>query len=324
MLPNRKRVLGQAVVGALLALSLCLIGLSVLRGTGEGRAERSPPLRGPTIPSVPEALPQLVKPLTKEDAQTANQAIPVVANALQMAEAFDEEDLLLDPLARRAALDCLTAAVYYEADSEAVVGQRAVAQVVLNRVRHPAFPANVCEVVYQGSERKTGCQFTFTCDGSLARKPNPTGWSRARQIAADALDGSVEASVGMATHYHTNWVVPYWAESLDKIAVVGAHLFYRWRGYWGRRQAFNQRYDIEDALVTPPPVVVMPGLSDAAVETSTIGSPPSALSHLQADLIEPSAAPLLEDNKGGTPSADAEGGVLMADEVVPSPSAAVR
>src|SRR3954468_6506981 len=71
----------------------------------------------------------------------------------------------------RSALDCLTAAVYYEARSESEDGQRAVAQVVLNRVRHPAFPKSVCGVVYQGSNRATGCQFSFTCDGSLARGP---------------------------------------------------------------------------------------------------------------------------------------------------------
>jgi spore germination cell wall hydrolase CwlJ-like protein len=86
------------------------------------------------------------------------------------------------------------------------------------------------------------CQFTFTCDGSLTRRPSRTGWDRARKIAADALAGTVESSVGMATHYHANWVVPYWAPRLDKIAAVGNHIFYRWPGLWGRRQAFTQHY----------------------------------------------------------------------------------
>jgi spore germination cell wall hydrolase CwlJ-like protein len=75
--------------------------------------------------------------------------------------------------------DCLTAAIYYEAASEPDDGQRAVAQVVLNRVAHPAYPKTVCGVVYQGSERGTGCQFTFTCDGALARKPSRYFWDRA-------------------------------------------------------------------------------------------------------------------------------------------------
>ncbi|CAN5526142.1 hypothetical protein BH10PSE3_BH10PSE3_41230 [soil metagenome] len=95
------------------------------------------------------------------------------------------------------ALDCMTAAAYYEAAFEDPAGQAAVAQVVINRVRHPAFPKSVCAVVMQGSERKTGCQFTFTCDGALARAPNPTVWLRARAVAAAALNGKVEKSVGM-------------------------------------------------------------------------------------------------------------------------------
>jgi hypothetical protein len=83
-----------------------------------------------------------------------------------------------------ASLQCLTAAVYYEARSEGQEGQRAVAQVVLNRVRHPAFPKSVCGVVYQGSQRRTGCQFSFTCDGSLRARREAGAWARARQVAA--------------------------------------------------------------------------------------------------------------------------------------------
>ncbi|MFL6734967.1 MAG: cell wall hydrolase, partial [Sphingomicrobium sp.] len=143
---------------------------------------------------------------------------------------------------RQRALECLTSAVYYEAGSQDADGQRAVAQVVLNRVRHPAFPANVCGVVYQGSTRATGCQFTFTCDGSLMRRPSIDGWARARKIAEAALAGAVYAPVGYATHYHANYVVPYWASSLVKNAVVGAHIFYRWTGGWGRPLAFAKRY----------------------------------------------------------------------------------
>ena len=90
---------------------------------------------------------------------------------------------------RTRALECLTAAIYYEAASEPDQGQRAVAQVVLNRVAHPSFPNTVCGVVYQGSERSTGCQFSFTCDGSLMRVPSKFFWERARGVAAQALSG---------------------------------------------------------------------------------------------------------------------------------------
>src|SRR3546814_14176438 len=76
------------------------------------------------------------------------------------------------------------------------LGQQAVAQVVLNRVRNPAFPNSVCGTVYEGSSRSTGCQFTFTCDGSLTARREPAAWERARQVAQMALAGFVYAPVG--------------------------------------------------------------------------------------------------------------------------------
>lgn len=145
-------------------------------------------------------------------------------------------------LDRGRALQCLASAVYYEAASEAIGGQKAVAQVVLNRVAHPSYPDSVCGVVYQGSERRTGCQFTFTCDGSLARKPMKAAWDRAMTVARQALAGEVYAPVGLATHYHTIWINPYWAPSLDTVGTIGAHRFYRWRGAAGRPGAFTSAY----------------------------------------------------------------------------------
>jgi hypothetical protein len=161
-------------------------------------------------------------------------------------------------------LDCLTAAVYYEAASELEAGQRAVAQVVLNRVRHPGYPNSVCGVVYQGPMRVVpslaagGCQFTFTCDGSLARTPSATGWARARRIAADALTGEVYAPVGLATHYHADYVFPAWAPTLSRVAAVGAHIFYRLPGANGARAAFLQRYAGYEPLPVPARTYVAP------------------------------------------------------------------
>ncbi|HTM96711.1 MAG TPA: cell wall hydrolase [Croceibacterium sp.] len=149
------------------------------------------------------------------------------------------------------ALQCLTQAIYYEAASEPDAGQRAVAQVVLNRVAHPAYPNTVCGVVYQGSERRTGCQFTFTCDGSLARKPVLAFWDRAQRVALAALSGAVYRPVGLATHYHTVQVHPYWAASLDRIGTIGAHIFYRWRGAAGRPAAFQFAYAGGEPLPAP-------------------------------------------------------------------------
>lgn len=140
------------------------------------------------------------------------------------------------------AQECLATAIYYEAASESDAGQRAVAQVVLNRVAHGAWPDTVCGVVYQGSARRTGCQFSFTCDGSMARRPSRGGWERASRIARAALAGSVYEPVGLSTHYHTLAVHPYWAPSLSRTTVIGAHVFYRWPGAAGERAAFAFDY----------------------------------------------------------------------------------
>jgi len=143
---------------------------------------------------------------------------------------------------RTRALQCLTAAVYYEAASEPDSGQRGVAQVVLNRVAHSSYPNTVCGVVYQGSQRRTGCQFSFTCDGSLARKPGRMFWQRAENVARGALAGYVHSPAGLATHYHTTAIYPYWAPSLNFLGTIGAHRFYRFKGSAGRPGAFRFAY----------------------------------------------------------------------------------
>ncbi|MCR9178998.1 MAG: cell wall hydrolase [Erythrobacteraceae bacterium] len=163
------------------------------------------------------------------------------------------------------AAECLAQAVWYEAASESEAGQRAVAQVVLNRVAHPSWPASVCGVVYQGSERKTGCQFTFTCDGSLARRPSGATWAGAQKVAEQALSGSVYAPVGHATHYHTLWVNPYWAATLDHIGTIGAHRFYRLRGSAGEKTAFSMAYaGLESARAAPGAATASLTEADAA------------------------------------------------------------
>ena len=106
-------------------------------------------------------------------------------------------------------------------------GQKAVMQVVLNRLSRPGYPKTVCGVVYQGASRITGCQFSFSCDGSQSRRPERAGWSTAQTAARRALSGRVFATVGSATHYHADWIVPHWIHSLDKIAQVHSHIFYR-------------------------------------------------------------------------------------------------
>jgi hypothetical protein len=124
---------------------------------------------------------------------------------------------------------CLASAIYYEAATEPDEGQRAVAQVVLNRVRHPQWPHTVCGVVYQGSSAP-GCQFSFACDGAMARVPMLSAWIRARRVAERALAGEVYAPVGSATFYHTMQVAPAWGRRMTPVAIVGAHIFYRMPG----------------------------------------------------------------------------------------------
>ncbi|ODT88794.1 cell wall hydrolase [Phenylobacterium sp. SCN 70-31] len=149
------------------------------------------------------------------------------------------------------AFQCLSQAVYYEAAREPRLGQEAVAQVVLNRMRHPAYPKSVCGVVYQGSARVTGCQFTFTCDGSLRWAPQGDLWRRAQDVARRALAGHVDRTVGSATHYHAQYVAPYWAPTLVKMTQVGQHIFYRWTGPWGEPPAFTGRYAGGEAYLSP-------------------------------------------------------------------------
>ncbi|BBF69184.1 cell wall hydrolase [Sphingomonas bisphenolicum] len=201
-------------------------------------------MKRPTTPP-PPVEPVEVFALERDQAVAFNATIPFSRDPNPAARPFRFSGSETD-LAR--ATDCLAAAEIFEAGDDAV-GEQAVAQVVLNRVRHPAFPKTVCGVVFQGQERRTGCQFTFSCDGALTRTPGEAAWGRAREIARAALAGKVYKPVGHATHYHTDWVVPYWSGSLDKIAAVGTHLFFRWRGWWGTPPAFRQSEDKGEPLI---------------------------------------------------------------------------
>ncbi|HYE27033.1 MAG TPA: cell wall hydrolase [Allosphingosinicella sp.] len=239
-LPELRHWLASAVLATMAGLYV-LAGLSVAwfepaRATPNARMASAAPVM-PGLGTPPQPEPLQFRAIAPQDAVAINAAVPLSTLPNPAARPFGIA--FATPADRLRALECLTAAVYYEAAIEPTAGQRAVAQVVLNRVRHPAYPRSVCGVVFQGSERATGCQFTFTCDGSLRRTPSAAGWARARRVAEEALAGMVYAPVGWATHYHTNWVVPYWSSSLVKLANVGTHIFYRWEGGWGRPAAFR-------------------------------------------------------------------------------------
>lgn len=206
-----------------------------------------------------------------EDARRINALRPVSREPLAKMPAFRLSGAGED--ARRA-LTCLTQAVYYEAAREPEVGQAAVAQVVLNRLRHPGYPKSVCGVVYQGSARPTGCQFTFTCDGSLGRPPEPALWSAADAVARRALSGHVVREVGSATHYHADYVAPYWAPTLVKLAQIGAHIFYRWTGPSGEAGAFTGRYAGGEASLTPAILGGVDPRTQAGLEAFMAPPPP--------------------------------------------------
>jgi len=189
------------------------------------------------------------------EVRLANARIPFATGGLTSAAPFFLGTLEAN---RQRAIDCLAAAAYYEA-GDGVVDQRAVMQVVLNRLRHPAFPHTICGVIFQGSELSTGCQFTFTCDHSIdRRRPSPRSWQAAQTLAGEMLAGRVEPAVGLATHYHTDWVLPNWSRQMDKIAAVHTHLFFRWRDARGSSSAFRSGYDMME-----PRISLLAGLSAA-------------------------------------------------------------
>lgn len=231
--------------------------------------------------------PEAVQDISQDQARAWNAALPFSTDPIRPARPLFASPADVESYSR--ALDCLTTAVYYEAASESAAGQAAVAQVVLNRARHPAYPRTICGVVFQGSERATGCQFSFTCDGAMARTPSMVGWARARGVAMSALNGHVAAAVGTATHYHTDWVAPYWAARLSKLVKIGAHIFYRWPGTWGLPAAFTGNYAGSEPIIGK-----MAGLSTIApsppAEVFDVADTPSLRSDVTTAALVPKVA----------------------------------
>ncbi len=184
---------------------------------------------------------------TGDRARRLNAAVAPVKEALRPARPFAMSMAL--PADRARARRCLTLGIYYEAALESDEGQAAVAQVILNRVRDPNYPNSVCGVVFEGAERTTGCQFSFTCDGSMAQPPVLWAWERAQKVAERALSGHVATRVGTATHYHADYVYPWWSPTLTKITQIGAHIFYRWKGSAGESAAFSQRHTGREPII---------------------------------------------------------------------------
>ena len=126
---------------------------------------------------------------------------------------------------------CLATGIYFEARGESTKGQAAVAQVILNRVKNPAYPNTVCGVVYQNDNWRNRCQFSFACDGIKDRVTEPFHWRKAQQVALAVSTGEIYLpEIGASTHYYATYVSPRWARSMQKMKKIGAHIFYRTYG----------------------------------------------------------------------------------------------
>ena len=296
---------------------LLLAGLGFVTARGWSRNHSKPttllmtlPLPALKTPPVTINLPppDLIRPLSPDEAGKENAERPFATRPDTPAASFRLDTA--SPLTA-AALTCLTQAVYFEAASEGVEGGRAVAQVIINRARHPAFPATICGVVYQGSDRPTGCQFSFTCDGSLLRPAEAAIMQRSRRIAEKALAGAVFAAVGHSTHYHANYVLPYWADSLDKTAQIGRHLFYRLRGSLGDARLFRKAHVGVEIVPKPSLLTATPQIApqEANPNFNEIVIPEVAR---QTDMPSTATAsaqrPLADNNKRS----------LLADELLAS------
>jgi spore germination cell wall hydrolase CwlJ-like protein len=131
---------------------------------------------------------------------------------------------------------CLATAIYFEARSEPELGQIAVAQVVINRLKNPAYPNTICGVVYQNKNKRNRCQFSFACDGIPDRIRDQKAWATSQAVARRVINDERHlyvASVGAATHYHATYVRPRWARSMRKMEKIGRHIFYKtYKGGW--------------------------------------------------------------------------------------------
>ena len=268
-------------------------GAAAVSGSGPAALPNGLPIVPAALPASPENLDSLKLRAVAADAQALNAADPFATTKPDPARPFHFAGSAED---RARAIQCLALGAMAEAGG-GDPGQRAVIQVILNRVRHPAFAKTVCGVIFQGSERGTGCQFTFTCDGAMARQYSAAAWVAARKRAGEALDGKIFAPVGTATHYHTDWVYPVWSPSLEKIARVDTHLFYRWPGYWGSRAASRFDYRGGEPAIAALGVGVTPGTAPVAGAGPTLAG---AIAAVNTDVPSGAGSVVVRHPEGGS------------------------
>ena len=225
---------GFSVKTASLFFGSSSLGASV-DGMERWRPGEEPSIVMPSAPD-PDMKATASLPAAVDDATKAGESIASkgeVNSDNQRAKTPAERLGLFDEKSRAKSEKCLAEAVYFEARGEAVRGQIAVAQVVMNRAFSGFYPNTVCGVVYQNKNHHLACQFTFACDNVADVVREPDMWDRANKIAKAMLDGQIWLpEVAKSTHYHAYWVHPSWVHEMKKMYKFGVHTFYRPRA-WG-------------------------------------------------------------------------------------------
>jgi spore germination cell wall hydrolase CwlJ-like protein len=157
----------------------------------------------------------------------ASPKIATADDSLQISKS-EKKQALLQRRLQQAELNCLARAVYFEARSESEMGQMAVAKVILNRTHDANYPKTICGVVYQGSQNRNSCQFSFACDGQPDDVKSAAAWAQSRRVAAMAMSGGLKMGSAMdqATNYHADYVKPRWARTMRRLVKIGNHIFY--------------------------------------------------------------------------------------------------
>jgi spore germination cell wall hydrolase CwlJ-like protein len=212
--------------------------------TAPSSAAASPPQQGSLVTMLPAAIDQRVMqgatpqvaravalasttPALADSTPVEVVALPAVPNLTNVPADRPNYAAVIDQDQPAREQRCLAEAIYFEARGESREGQAAVAQVVLNRVSSGLYPATICGVVYQNRDHYEACQFSFACEGRSLRITEPDAWRSAMRIANSVMSGQTYlAEIGDATHYHADYVRPYWSYRLKKMDVIGHHIFY--------------------------------------------------------------------------------------------------
>jgi spore germination cell wall hydrolase CwlJ-like protein len=204
------------------------LALGVLFVAGAGTTLPSPEIASPrpsVTPTVSAPLPVSLVP--EQPVEAIMNPASLVVNTAPVDES---------PLLNRAVLErmlgeqrCLAEAMYYEARGEGLNGEKAIAEVVFNRMRSAAYPHSICGVVYQHAAAGHGCQFSFTCNGEMDAPKSNGSWVRAKRLAGRILNGLIQLGgvTEDAIAFHAVAVQPGWGDHLVRTIQIGNHVFYR-------------------------------------------------------------------------------------------------